>query len=145
MGALEAWDQRLGAAAREAKDGGGDAGGLGARQRAFWTNVCICNTLIVERGPDGEYVYQVRAKRLPVAQNVQPAAVRAAASNVSRKLLSYSAAGMHARPSRQVRGMKLHTGSNSRGTTGSSIQQQPVPKAPPAARPSCAIASACKP
>ena len=63
IGALEAWDQRLGAAARESKDGGGrDAGGLGSRQRAFWTNVCICNTLIVERGPDGEYVYQVGAE-----------------------------------------------------------------------------------
>lgn len=56
MVALDAWDQRLGQAARE--DGNG--GALSVQQRAFWTNVCICNTLIVERGPDGEYVYQVR-------------------------------------------------------------------------------------
>ena len=32
---------------------------LANQQRAFWTNICICNNLIVERGPDGEYVYQV--------------------------------------------------------------------------------------
>ncbi len=35
------------------------------QQRAFWTNICICNTLIVERGPDGEYVYQVTARENP--------------------------------------------------------------------------------
>ena len=81
VGALEAWDQRLGAAARESKDNGGDVGGLGARQRAFWTNVCICNTLIVERGPDGEYVYQVGNSQHAV--QAQPAGPKSAALSVS--------------------------------------------------------------
>lgn len=84
MKTLEAWDARLGAAVREGGSGGGggggNAGGLAAHQRLFWTNVCICNTLIVERGPDGEYVYQVHTycvgkdtpKRTPLARRATP-------------------------------------------------------------------------
>ena len=54
MEALRAWDKRLAAAASSTA---GDQ--LSNDQRRFWTNMCICNSLIVERGPEGEFVYQV--------------------------------------------------------------------------------------
>lgn len=58
--ALKAWDSRLAAASVAGANAREEEQVLSDQQRAFWTNICICNTLIVERGPDGEYVYQVR-------------------------------------------------------------------------------------
>lgn len=59
----------------ESRGGGGDpsprgpAGGGGASEEHlvlaghlvdFWTNICVCHSLIVERSPDGEVNYQVQ-------------------------------------------------------------------------------------
>ena len=58
----------------ESRGGGGDpnprgqAGGRGASEEQlmlaghlvdFWTNICVCHSLIVERSPEGEVNYQV--------------------------------------------------------------------------------------
>jgi len=60
--ALEAWDGRLA--------GADDA--LAEDQLEFWTNICLCHSLIVEPNPAGGLpVYQVRggcsAVRMPAA------------------------------------------------------------------------------
>ena len=53
--ALEAWDGRLA--------GADDA--LAEDQLEFWTNICLCHSLIVEPNPAGGLpVYQVRCSRL---------------------------------------------------------------------------------
>lgn len=56
--ALHTWDPALHAAAQQ------EGGDLTAAQRLFWTNILICNSLIVEKDPaTGRYKYQVRRAR----------------------------------------------------------------------------------
>ncbi len=56
--ALYTWDPTLHAAAQQ------EGGDLTVAQRLFWTNILICNSLIVEKDPaTGRYKYQVRSTR----------------------------------------------------------------------------------